>query len=65
MIFIQDWIDFNISTAFISGDSTVGKSALSQVFHSDGAQFPKSYMMVRSITFFSKVYALVNYFKGV
>jgi len=29
-----------------SGDSTVGKSAIAQVFHSDYSQFPKNYTMV-------------------
>nr|XP_006819001.1 PREDICTED: intraflagellar transport protein 27 homolog isoform X2 [Saccoglossus kowalevskii] len=29
----------------LTGDSAVGKSAITQVFHSDGAHFPKSYSM--------------------
>lgn len=29
-----------------SGDSTVGKSALAQFFHSDGSHYPKTYTMV-------------------
>ncbi|XP_074648655.1 intraflagellar transport protein 27 homolog [Tubulanus polymorphus] len=29
----------------VTGDSTVGKSALAQVFHSDGSHFPKNYTM--------------------
>ncbi|XP_041474434.1 intraflagellar transport protein 27 homolog [Lytechinus variegatus] len=29
----------------VVGDSAVGKSALTQVFHSDGAHFPKGYSM--------------------
>ncbi|XP_038048254.1 intraflagellar transport protein 27 homolog [Patiria miniata] len=29
----------------VVGDSTVGKSALTQVFHSDGTHFPKAYSM--------------------
>ncbi|CAH1794543.1 unnamed protein product [Owenia fusiformis] len=29
----------------IAGDSAVGKSALTQVFHSDGAHYPKNYAM--------------------
>jgi len=29
-----------------TGDATVGKSALTQVFHSDNSQFPKNYTMV-------------------
>jgi len=29
-----------------SGDATVGKSAITQVFHSDNSQFPKNYTMV-------------------
>jgi len=29
-----------------SGDATVGKSAIMQVFHSDNSQFPKNYTMV-------------------
>ena len=28
------------------GDAAVGKSAITQVFHSDNSQFPKSYTMV-------------------
>lgn len=28
------------------GDATVGKSALTQTFHSDGTHFPKNYIMV-------------------
>jgi len=28
------------------GDATVGKSAITQVFHSDNSQFPKNYTMV-------------------
>ena len=35
-----------ITTLLLSGDSTVGKSALIQVFVSDGAQYPKTYNMV-------------------
>ena len=31
---------------FVLGDSTVGKSALTQAFHSDGSHFPKPYVMV-------------------
>ena len=30
----------------VVGDATVGKSALVQNFVSDGAKFPKSYLMV-------------------
>jgi len=33
-----------------SGDATVGKSAITQVFHSDNSQFPKSYTMVCEIS---------------
>ena len=29
-----------------SGDATVGKSALTQAYHSDGSSFPKTYTMV-------------------
>jgi len=29
------------------GDATVGKSSITQVFHSDNSQFPKNYTMVR------------------
>ena len=29
------------------GDASVGKSAITQVFHSDGSHFPKNYSMVR------------------
>ncbi|XP_031551404.1 intraflagellar transport protein 27 homolog [Actinia tenebrosa] len=29
----------------IAGDSCVGKTALTQVFHSDGSQFPKNYTL--------------------
>ncbi|KAJ8037048.1 Intraflagellar transport protein 27-like [Holothuria leucospilota] len=29
----------------VVGDSAVGKSALTQVFHSDGSHFPKGYSM--------------------
>ena len=31
---------------FFSGDATSGKSAITQVFHSDGSHFPKNYTMV-------------------
>lgn len=34
------------------GDSTVGKSALTQVYCSDGAQYPKTYLMA-SVFFFT------------
>ena len=34
----------------LAGDSTVGKSALTQSFASDGTQFPKAYAMVSSIS---------------
>jgi len=30
----------------VAGDSSVGKSAITQVFHSDGSHFPKAYVMV-------------------
>lgn len=30
------------------GDATVGKSALAQVWHSNGHAFPKNYVMVRA-----------------
>jgi len=30
----------------ILGEPTSGKSAVTQVFHSDGSHFPKSYLMV-------------------
>ena len=33
----------------ICGDSTVGKSALTQVFCSDGTQYPKSYSMTTGV----------------
>ena len=36
-------IDFDV---FV-GDASVGKSAISQVFHSDNSQFPRNYTMVR------------------
>jgi transport family protein 27 len=38
----------------IVGDSTVGKSALTQVFHSDNAQFPKNYTMTVGIEMCTK-----------
>lgn len=31
----------------ITGDACVGKSALTQVFHSGGPTYPKNYLMVR------------------
>jgi len=31
---------------FLKGDSCSGKSALTQVFHSDGAHYPKNYTLV-------------------
>ncbi|XP_057311239.1 intraflagellar transport protein 27 homolog [Hydractinia symbiolongicarpus] len=33
----------------ICGDSTVGKSALTQVYCSDGAQYPKTYLMTTGV----------------
>ncbi|CAH1269136.1 IFT27 [Branchiostoma lanceolatum] len=33
----------------VAGDSTVGKSALVQTFHSDGSHFPKSYTMTEGV----------------
>jgi hypothetical protein len=36
----------------VVGDPAVGKSALSQVFHSDGSHFPKTYNMVCLFFFF-------------
>ena len=38
----------------LPGDSTVGKSAISQMFHSDGSHFPKSYSMVRPLLLLRK-----------
>ena len=38
----------------IVGDATVGKTALSQVFHSGGPTFPKNYMMTVGAEFMSK-----------
>ena len=34
---------------YFTGDSTVGKSAVTQVFHSDGTHFPKNYNMVGDV----------------
>ena len=36
------------------GDAAVGKTALSQVFHSGGATFPKNYMMTVGAEFLTK-----------
>ncbi|XP_064644206.1 intraflagellar transport protein 27 homolog [Lineus longissimus] len=33
----------------LCGDSTSGKSAITQVFHSDGAHFPKNYSMTTGV----------------
>ncbi|KAL5019284.1 hypothetical protein ScPMuIL_005006 [Solemya velum] len=33
----------------VVGDSTVGKSSVCQVFHSDGSHFPKNYTMTTSV----------------
>ncbi|CAG5126647.1 unnamed protein product [Candidula unifasciata] len=33
----------------IVGDSAVGKSSIAQVFHSDGAHFPKNYTMTQGV----------------
>lgn len=33
----------------VCGDSTVGKSALTQVFCSDGSQYPKTYLMTTGV----------------
>ncbi|CAD5118783.1 DgyrCDS7462 [Dimorphilus gyrociliatus] len=38
----------------IVGDSTVGKSAITQVFHSDGTHFPKTYSMTTNIELVTK-----------
>ena len=45
MILLLSLINYYTSI-FILGDSTVGKSAMTQVFHSDGSTFPKNYQMV-------------------
>lgn len=38
----------------VVGDSTVGKSALTQVFCSDGVQYPKTYSMTTGVDFVTK-----------
>jgi len=38
----------------VIGDSTVGKSALTQVFCSDGVQYPKTYSMTTGVDFVTK-----------
>ncbi|KAJ8317879.1 hypothetical protein KUTeg_002970, partial [Tegillarca granosa] len=38
-----------ITGFFYLGDSTVGKSAVCQVFHSDGSHFPKNYSMTTGV----------------
>lgn len=37
-----------INLLSVVGDAAVGKSALTQMFHSDSAHYPKNYVMVRS-----------------
>lgn len=37
--------DKMIIWSLLSGDTSVGKSSVAQVFHSDGAHFPKNYTM--------------------
>ncbi|XP_039253707.1 intraflagellar transport protein 27 homolog [Styela clava] len=39
----------------IVGDCTVGKSAITQVFHSDGTMFPKNYTMTTGVEVCQKV----------
>jgi len=39
----------------IVGDSYVGKSAISQVFHSDNTQFPKNYTMTTGVEILTKI----------
>lgn len=39
----------------IVGDATVGKSAITQVFHSDNSQFPKNYTMTVGVELCTKV----------
>nr|XP_009858222.1 intraflagellar transport protein 27 homolog [Ciona intestinalis] len=36
------------------GDSTVGKTAITQAYHSDGTSFPKSYMMSTGVDLLQK-----------
>ncbi|KAI0237784.1 Intraflagellar transport protein 27 [Lamellibrachia satsuma] len=38
----------------VVGDSTVGKSAITQVFHSDGSHFPKAYVMTTGVEMCTK-----------
>lgn len=38
----------------IVGDATAGKSALTQVFHSDGSHFPKNYTMTLAVELCTK-----------
>ena len=42
----QTQLDYSSIVIYSTGDSTVGKSAVAQVFHSDGTHFPKNYNMV-------------------
>lgn len=42
----------------IVGDSTVGKSAVTQVFHSDGTMFPKNYTMTTGVEVCQKMMPL-------
>ncbi|EDV20668.1 expressed hypothetical protein [Trichoplax adhaerens] len=44
----------------IAGDDTVGKSALTQVFHSDGTHYPKNYLMTTGIELIVKSITVPN-----
>ncbi|XP_066917295.1 intraflagellar transport protein 27 homolog [Clytia hemisphaerica] len=44
----------------IIGDSTVGKSALTQVFCSDGVHYPKNYSMTTGVEFVTKQLSIAS-----
>lgn len=46
MLCIKNQLEVTFKFPISIGDDTVGKSALTQVFHSDGTHYPKNYLMV-------------------
>ena len=49
----------------VVGDATVGKSALTQMFHSGGHMFPKNYVMTSAVDFAVKEVLIPNSSAGV